>query len=80
MGEVSNSQCHKVSTLAGTHNPRHRSQPAKELAFCSAWVTVFRWTQLKYKSLITNRQKGERTTLIRVEEMPHKEAPLLVTQ
>ncbi len=62
MGEVSNSQCHKASTLAGTHNPRHRSQPAKELAFCSAWVTVFRWAQLKYKSLITDIQKGERTT------------------
>jgi hypothetical protein len=66
MGEVSNSQRHKASTLAstlaGTHNLLHRSQPAKELAFCSAWVTVFRWTQLKFKSLITDRQKGERTT------------------
>ena len=62
MGEVSNSQRYKASTLAGTHNPRHRSQPAKELAFCSAWVTVFRLTKLKCKSLIPDRGKGERTT------------------
>ena len=30
---VSNSQRHKASSLAGTQNPQHRSQPAKELAF-----------------------------------------------
>ena len=34
----------------------------KELAFCSAWVTVFRLTQLKCKPLLTDREKGERTT------------------
>jgi len=62
IGEVSNSQRHKASTLAGTQNPQHTSQPAKELAFCSAWATVFRLTQLKCKTLITDRQKGERTT------------------
>jgi len=33
MCEVSNSQRYKASTLAGTQNPPHRSQPAKELAF-----------------------------------------------
>lgn len=41
----------KASTLAGTQNPQHRSQPAKELAFCSAWATVFRLAQLKNATL-----------------------------
>jgi hypothetical protein len=62
IGEVSNSQRHKASTLAGTQNPQHRSQPAKELAFCLAWVTVFRLTQLKLQHSIKDREKGERTT------------------
>jgi len=50
--------------LAGTQNQQHKSQPAKELTFCSTWVTVFRWTQLKCKSLITDRGKDERTTKV----------------
>lgn len=44
------------------HKATAQSQPAKELAFCSAWVTVFRLTQLKYNTLLTDRGKGERTT------------------
>jgi hypothetical protein len=31
--EVSKSQRYKASTLAGTQNPQHKSQPAKELTF-----------------------------------------------
>ncbi len=34
----------------------------KSLPSCSAWVTVFRLTQLKWNTLLTDRGKGERTT------------------
>jgi hypothetical protein len=34
----------------------------KSLPSCLAWVTVFRLTQLKCKTLLTDRGKGERTT------------------
>ena len=34
----------------------------KSLPSCSAWVTVFRWTELKCNTLLTDRGKGERTT------------------
>jgi len=50
---VQNRQRHKASTLAGAQNQQHRSQPAKELAFCSAWVTVFRLTELKMQDTKT---------------------------
>jgi hypothetical protein len=32
------------------------------LPACSAWVTVFRWTELNCKTLLMDRGKGERTT------------------
>ena len=73
--EISNKPRHKASTLAGTQNPKHRSQPAKELAFCSAWETVFKLTELKCNTLLTDREKGERTTLRTIAESPHKKPP-----
>ena len=48
--------------LQGTQSQQHISQPAKELAFCSAWATVFRLTELICNTLLTDRGKGERTT------------------
>jgi hypothetical protein len=40
---------------------RTKANLPKTSPSCSAWVTVFRRTQLKCKFLITDRGKGERT-------------------
>ena len=53
------SQAHWQAPIS--HNTN--ANPAKELAFCSAWVTVFRLTHFKRNTLLTDREKGERTTL-----------------
>ena len=55
---LSNSQRHKASILAGTQNPQHKSKPAKELAFCSAWVTVFRYRQIKMQHSVKGQREG----------------------
>ena len=62
MCEVSNSQRYKASTLAGTQTHSTEANLPKSLPSCSAWVTVFRWTELKCNTLLTDRGKGERTT------------------
>ena len=62
IGKDSNSQRRKASTLAGTQTHSTEANLPKSLPSCSAWVTVFRLTQLKCDTLLMDRGKGERTT------------------
>ena len=64
ISEVSNSQ-----PINQAHWQAHKTYSTeanlpKSLPSCSAWVTVFRLTQLRCNTLQRDREKGERTTKV----------------